>query len=76
MGRSVKDILSQHLTDAPEKLKNRHTDIPDVVSDVIDKMLAKSPEGRFQSYQEIIGRLYDVANKRSGKSVSWDVNEN
>ncbi len=57
LGRTVQDILSQHLSVIPQRLKDRHTDIPAGVSDVIEKMLAKAPSDRFQTYQEIINAL-------------------
>jgi hypothetical protein len=38
-------------------LKERLPSLAAPISDVVQKMLAKAPEDRFQSYQEIIGAL-------------------
>ncbi|MDX9787562.1 MAG: serine/threonine-protein kinase [Desulfobacterales bacterium] len=56
-GYSVVDIFTKHIAVAPVPLKQKYKDIPAFLSNMIDKMLAKSPADRFQSYHEIISAL-------------------
>lgn len=56
-GHSVLDIFTQHISVTPLPLRAKFADIPEYVSHVIDKMLAKPPEKRFQTYGEIITAL-------------------
>lgn len=56
-GHSVLDIFTQHISVNPLPLRVKYADIPEYLSHVIDKMLAKPPENRFQTYSEIITTL-------------------
>jgi CheY-like chemotaxis protein/predicted Ser/Thr protein kinase len=56
-GHSVLDIFRQHVSVPPIPLEERRPDIPARLSDIIDKMLAKEPENRFQTYCDIIKAL-------------------
>jgi CheY-like chemotaxis protein/predicted Ser/Thr protein kinase len=60
-GKSMKDMLRKHLDAPAVPLAEKSPDIPPSISDVIQKMLAKKPEDRFQSYQEIINALSPAA---------------
>jgi len=54
---SLEGMLRKHLDTPPVPLKEKLPDLAAPVSDVVQKMLAKNPGDRFQSYQEIIGAL-------------------
>jgi serine/threonine protein kinase len=54
---SLEGMLRKHLNTEPAPLKEKMPSLMEPVSDVIQKMLAKNPEDRFQSYQEIINAL-------------------
>ena len=57
MDTTLEGILRKHLDENPIPLEKVQPDIPLPVSDTIQKMLAKDPNNRFQSYQEIIDAL-------------------
>lgn len=49
--------LLAHQSQPHTPLKSKRDDIPDELSGIVDKMLAKKPEDRFQTAQEIADRL-------------------
>jgi CheY-like chemotaxis protein/predicted Ser/Thr protein kinase len=54
---SLNKILKKHLHDPVPTLKTTIPGIPDNLSDLLERMMAKEPEDRFESYQEIIETL-------------------
>jgi serine/threonine-protein kinase len=54
---SLEGVLRQHLETTPVPLKEKNPSLPGIISDVIQKMMAKRPEDRFQSYHDIITTL-------------------
>jgi len=55
--KTLEGMLRKHLNEAPVPLAERQPSVTPSVSDVVQKMLAKNPDDRFQSYQEIINAL-------------------
>ncbi|HOC58353.1 MAG TPA: AAA family ATPase [Smithellaceae bacterium] len=43
------EILYHHIAQTPSSLKSLPGDIPSVISDIVDKLMAKNPEDRYQS---------------------------
>ena len=62
MGESFIQVLSQHLHAAPPLVANQRTDIdiPEGLDDIIQTCLAKQPDQRFQSTEQILHALYDL----------------
>jgi len=54
---TLEGMLRKHLDKLPVPLQKKLPPVSSRVSDVVQKMLAKRPEDRFQSYQEIISAL-------------------
>jgi serine/threonine protein kinase len=60
---SVSERLSQLANAQPQSIRTRRDDVPNELSDIIDRMLAKSPADRFQSVQEAAAALRPFAQK-------------
>jgi serine/threonine protein kinase len=68
-GTVLQKLLS-HSSDEPPDVHELRPDIGDEVADIIDKLLAKSPEERFQSPSELIGQLILAADHLGLSNVS------
>lgn len=60
---SVSERLSQLANAQPRSIRTLRDDVPNELSDIIDRMLAKSPADRFQSVQEAAAALRPFAQK-------------
>jgi len=56
-GDSVETIFFKHLNEDLVPLKKKNPDLSSELSDIIGKMMAKTPEERYQNYQAIIDDL-------------------
>ncbi len=56
-GNNVEEVLLKHLNDDLVPLKMRNPAVSNWLSDIITKMMAKSPENRYQGYKDIIADL-------------------
>jgi len=56
-GDSVQDVLSRHLNSPLTPLKEKNPEIPNVLGKIIEKMMAKDPQDRYQDYQGVITSL-------------------
>ena len=56
-GRNTDDILLKHLNDEPVPLQERNPNISHALSRIIERMMDKEPENRYQGYQNIIDDL-------------------
>ncbi|MEN6621609.1 MAG: serine/threonine-protein kinase, partial [Smithella sp.] len=56
-GNNVEEVLLKHLNDDLIPLKKRNSAVSNWLSDIISKMMAKSPENRYQGYKDIIADL-------------------
>lgn len=68
-GTVLQKLLS-HSSDEPPDVHELRPDIGDEVADIIDKLLAKSPDDRFQSPSELIGQLILAADHLGLSNVS------
>jgi len=53
-------ILAAHLTQAPEPVTARRTDVPPGLAEVIAKCLEKQPDARWQNMDELVRRLDEI----------------
>jgi serine/threonine protein kinase len=56
-GRSIAEIITQHLFKEPPNIKADRPDLPGAVSDAIARMLAKEPEARFPDLESAVAAL-------------------
>jgi len=56
-GNSVKDLIKKHITEKPRPIREMEPSAPESVARVIDRMMAKKPEQRYQSASEVINDL-------------------
>ncbi|MFK7820169.1 MAG: protein kinase [Planctomycetaceae bacterium] len=47
-GETAMAVAAQHLQDTPDPLQQRRPDLPKSVCDLIERMMQKAPDGRFQ----------------------------
>lgn len=57
---SAMDVVAMHLTAMPVPPVKLRPDIPSGLSDIIRKMLAKSPEDRYQTYEDLLSDMQEV----------------
>ena len=60
-GRSPQAVLAAHLTEAPQPLVARRPDVPPMLDALVTRLLAKRPEDRPQSAQEVMAALDTLA---------------
>jgi serine/threonine protein kinase len=60
-GGSAMDKLIRHATEYPQPVSDYRTDVPAAVLDILDKLLAKNPEDRFQTPAELAEALQSFA---------------
>jgi serine/threonine-protein kinase len=65
-GRSPQEVLSMHVTQAPDPVDRYRPAIPAALSDIIMRCLAKRPADRFQSADELVERLEPLATPSGG----------
>ena len=53
-------VIYAILNEEPENIQSQRLDVPDKLVKVINKMLAKNPEARFQSMEDILNALGDI----------------
>ena len=78
MANNHKEIRRQQIEDLPPAPRSLHTGLPQSVSKVIQKVLAKDPDSRFQTGQQMAEALYatlenitdeDIIHFATGKTV-------
>lgn len=67
-GETALSVALQHLKKSPEPLENRRPDLPPALCRLVHKMLAKPPEGRYQTAVEL---LRDLRKLHSPESDEW-----
>ncbi len=53
-------VLRMHLTDKPVPVKTRNRGINPLISDIVDRLLAKKPEDRPESWPEVVSSLEKI----------------
>lgn len=61
---SFRNILQKQLNEPVPSLRLKAPDIPDFLCEIIEKMLAKKLDDRFQNYQQIIESLSSVVTEK------------
>ncbi len=56
-GDSVQDILDQHLTRSLIPMREKNSSVSNALGKIIEKMMAKDPNERYQDYQSIINEF-------------------
>ena len=64
---NLQQMLNKHLTEVPERLRDFIPDISVGFSEIVDRLLRKKPEERYQTGRELIDALEKVGNSGSGK---------
>ena len=59
-GKTIQSLMHQHLSQGPPYIRTVRSDIPEAVSEIIRRMLAKSPADRFATAEEF-GQTLSVA---------------
>lgn len=59
-GATLKTVARQHFYDPPKPLNKVDPMIPSKVSNLVQKMVAKDPEKRFQNMEEVIQQIWKV----------------
>jgi serine/threonine protein kinase/DNA-binding response OmpR family regulator len=57
VGKNTDDVLLQHLGAKLTPIKVKNPKVPSTFGTIVEKMMAKDPEDRYQSYREIIRDL-------------------
>jgi serine/threonine-protein kinase len=65
-GRSPQEVLSMHVTQAPDPVDRYRPAIPAALGDIIMRCLAKRPADRFQSADELVERLEPLSTPSGG----------
>jgi len=73
VGETALSVALQHLKKQPEPLENHRPDLPAPLCRAVHKMLAKSPEGRFQSAQELLRELRRIQLAHGGEDWPEDL---
>ncbi|MGM0554815.1 MAG: protein kinase domain-containing protein [Myxococcota bacterium] len=53
-------VAVKHVSEAPPDIESLREDVPGPLADVLRRLLAKSPDDRFDDYGELIERLEDI----------------
>jgi len=69
-GNSV-TIAVQHLQDDPPPLSGHRADLPVRLCEMIHRMMAKQPEDRYQTTQEVLDAIDDVRRLPVNSSQQW-----
>jgi serine/threonine protein kinase len=68
-GGSVSDVMEQHIKSEPRPLASLVKGIPGRVIDIVDKLMRKKPEDRFQNFSELIAELEAVRVAAKGENL-------
>jgi serine/threonine protein kinase len=66
-GGDVADKLNRHINVLPDDPRERRPEVPDALSRIILKMLAKQPEARYAGYSELIEALEGLKHQNGSK---------
>lgn len=69
-GTTTSEVLCKHIEDSPERPQELNPEVSMGISKFVMKMLAKKPEQRFQSCDELLIELKRIQNRSSGKRLS------
>jgi len=71
LGNTPMAVFTQHLNDAPVPMRERNpqVEIPDAVVDIVSRALAKHPDERFQTIEELQAAIVEVLGGSSQAGV-------
>jgi Tol biopolymer transport system component len=69
-GETRKEVLTAHATEEPKPLSTYRSDVPAPLAELVMKCLEKRPDDRWQSADELVQRLEEIASTRSAASAS------
>lgn len=75
LGDDPEEVMNSHLNKQPVPLKELNRELNPAISDLIDRLLAKNPEERPESWKEVakaIGKIHDVERKVFYKAAIHD----
>jgi serine/threonine-protein kinase len=72
-GETALSLALQHTKKQPDPLENHRQDLPPALCRVIHRMLAKTPEGRFQSALELLRELRRIQAENLGEDWPEDL---
>ena len=67
--RTTKEILTAQVKEEPESTDDVHEDVPAAVADLIDRLVEKDPDNRFQSAQELIDAAQHILHPPAKKGL-------
>lgn len=68
-GKSPKEVMLKHITDAPPPVQERRADLSPVMAAVIHKLMAKDPAGRYEGAQALLADLDRIGGPPSLEGV-------
>jgi hypothetical protein len=54
----AKSVIAQHLSKTPPSLTEKHKGVPETLNGMVQRMLAKNPEERYQSMREVVEQVF------------------
>ena len=70
-GESPLAVLAQHLSSPPPKVRDRLKSVPRELGEIIDRLLAKSPSERFESYDALLEALDNASPQHTTYAGFW-----
>jgi uncharacterized RDD family membrane protein YckC len=70
-GRNSIEVVAQHLAEPPPSLLKIAADVPEPLAKIVMRLLAKDPEQRYATYEELIAALEEAAPKRRAFAGFW-----
>jgi uncharacterized RDD family membrane protein YckC/predicted Ser/Thr protein kinase len=64
-------VMSMHVTDFAQRIRALRPEVPETVERLVDKMMAKQPKHRFQTYDELLGSMEQAAPAVRGHTAFW-----
>lgn len=65
-GGSVSDVMDQHIKEEPRPLASLTPGLPVKMIDIVDKLMQKRPESRYQNFADLLGDLDAVRIEAKG----------
>ena len=62
-GKDIKEIIYKHLNKKITPMREKNPKVPESLGKIIEKMMAKKPEDRYQNYNDIIKDLKSLKAK-------------
>ena len=59
-GGSVSDVMDQHIKNEPKPIQTVVRDLPPKMAEVVEKMMRKRPEDRYQNFTDLLNDLDEV----------------